>query len=240
MKTRGKMIVAATVSLVASLLMAATETLHLAHYNIHHGEPKRGKYDIQRTLRAIAWEKQDLIALNEVDWKSKRVGGADTPADIRRLTGRFVEYVKAKPSGGGYYGNAVVSKEKPLSVARVDLPRGDGSGKVKCALILCEFRNYWFGTAHLDLRANLTNQLTSVEIIRGVVAEKAKTKPVFLTGDWNNEPDSVTLRKMREFMTVLSDENVRTYTGFRVKPKNDEICIDYIAVDSAHADKVIP
>ena len=216
----------------------AGQTLNLAHYNIHHGEPKRGTYDIRRTLAAVEWEKQDFIAMNEVDWKSKRVGGADTPADIERLTGRHVEYVKAKPYGGGYYGNAVVSKGKPLSVERMDLPRGDATGRVKCALILCEFEKCWFGTAHLDLRANITNQLKSVEIIRAVVAEKSKTKPVFLTGDWNNEPDSETLKKMREFMTILSDEKARTYTGFRVKPKDDEICIDYIAVDSVHAGKV--
>ena len=212
--------------------------LNLAHYNIHHGEPKRGKYDIKRTLKAIEWEKQDLIGLNEVDWKSKRVGGADTPADIASLTGRHVEYARAKPYGGGYYGNAVVLKEKPLSVERVDLPRGDGSRGIKCVLLLCEFENFWFGTAHLDLRSNLKNQLRSVEIIRTAVSGKAKTKPVFLTGDWNNEPDSVTLRKMREFMTILSDETARTYTDFRVKPKDDEVCIDYIAVDTAHADRV--
>ena len=186
----------------------------------------------------MEWEKQDFIAMNEVDWKSKRVGGADTPADIAAITGRHVEYAKAKPYGGGYYGNAVVSKERPLSVERIDLPRGDASGRVKCVLILSEFTNCWFGTAHLDLRANITNQLRSVEIMRGIVAEKAKSKPVFVTGDWNNEPDSETLKKIREFMTILSDENTRTYTGFRVKPKDDEVCIDYIAVDSAHAGKV--
>jgi len=238
MKSMRGIIVAALVSLGAAFSSFAVQTLNLAHYNIHHGEPKRGKYDIRRTLAAVEWERQDLIAMNEVDWKSKRVGGADTPADIAAITGRHVEYAKAKPYGGGYYGNAVVSKEKPLSVERIDLPRGDGSGRVKCVLILCEFTNCWFGTAHLDLRANMTNQLKSVEIMRGAVAERSKTKPVFLTGDWNNEPDSETLKRVREFMTILSDEKTRTYTGFREKPKDDEICIDYIAVDSAHADKV--
>lgn len=238
MKSACRIIVAALLSASASLQSLAGQTLNLAHYNIHHGEPKHGKYDIRRTLAAVEWEKQDFIAMNEVDWKSKRVGGADTPADIAAITGRHVEYAKAKPYGGGYYGNAVVSKERPLSVERIDLPRGDASGRVKCVLILSEFTNCWFGTAHLDLRANITNQLRSVEIMRGIVAEKAKSKPVFVTGDWNNEPDSETLKKIREFMTILSDENTRTYTGFRVKPKDDEVCIDYIAVDSAHAGKV--
>jgi len=74
-----------------------------------------------------------------------------------------------------------------------------------------------------------------VEILRKVVAEKSKTKPVFISGDWNNEPESITLAKMREFMTILNDPKERTYNGFSTKPKDDEICIDYIAVDSAHA-----
>lgn len=234
---------AAMLSCLASPQPAATAdaadgggaTLRLATYNIHHGEAKDGKYDAARSMAAVEWEHQDFIGLNEVDWKSKRVGGADTPAEIAALTGMHVEYAKAKPYGGGFYGNAVVSREAPLSVERFDLPRGDGRNGLKCVLILCEFENLWFGSMHLDLRANLENQLRSVEIVRDVVAEKSKSKPVFLTGDWNNEPDSETLAAMRGFMTILSDESARTYTGFRVKPKDDEICIDYIAVDTAHA-----
>lgn len=233
MKTKAIIVFSAAAALAAS----AAQTFNLAHYNIHHGEPKGGKYDIRRTLAAVEWEQQDAISMNEVDWKSRRVGGADTPADIRRLTGRHVEFVKAKPYGGGYYGNAVVSKEKPLSVERIDLPHGDGRWRAKRALILCEFEKFWFGTAHFDLRGNIANQLKSVEIIRGVVKAKSKSKPVFLAGDWNNEPDSETLAKMREFMAILSDEKARTYTEFKDNPPDDEVCIDYIAVDLAHAAK---
>ena len=124
MKSSFRTLIATLLSASATLSSFAGQTLNLAHYNIHHGEPKRGKYDVRRTLAAVEWEKQDLIAMNEVDWKSKRVGGADTPADIERLTGRHVEYVKAKPYGGGFYGNAVVSKEKPLSVVTRKPPEG--------------------------------------------------------------------------------------------------------------------
>lgn len=219
---------------------AGAKTLRLATYNIHHGEPKGGKYDVARSLAAVEATRQDLIGLNEVDWRSKRVGGADTPSEIERLSGMHVEYVRAKPYGGGFYGNAVLSREVPIREERIDLPRGDGRNGLKCALVLCEFTDCWFGATHFDLRANLSNQLASVEILRRVVEEKAKDKPVFLCGDWNNEPDSEPLAKVRELMTVISDERARTYNGFKVPEDapQDETCIDYIAVDSAHADKV--
>ena len=216
------------------------KTFRLASYNIHHGEAKGSKYDVRRSLDVVEWETQDFIGMNEVDWKSKRVEGADTPADIASITGRHVEYGKAKPYGGGFYGNAVVSKEEPISVEMIDLPRGNGQNGLKCVLVLCEFADLWFGSMHLDLRENLENQLKSVEIVRGIVAEKSKTKPVFLCGDWNNEPDSEPLVKLGEFMTVISDIYSPTYNGFQPREcaPTDEVCIDYIAVDSAHASKV--
>ena len=213
--------------------------VRFATYNIHHGEGKDGKYDIRRILDYVESARLDVFGLNEVNLKTWRVHGADTPAEIAQLTGMHVEYAAARPCKGGSYGNAVVSKEQPLSTLRVDLPRGNGENGLKCSLMLCEFTNYWFGSTHLDLRANITNQLKSVEILRKVVAEKSKTKPIFLSGDWNNEPDSITLTKMLEFMTILNDPKVRTYSGFRVRPKYDEYCIDYIAVDNAHAGKCI-
>jgi endonuclease/exonuclease/phosphatase family metal-dependent hydrolase len=218
----------------------ARKTMNLATYNIHHGEAKGAKYDVKRSLAAVDWESQDYIGMNEVDWKSKRVGGADTPADIAAATGRHVEYAKAKPYGGGFYGNAVVSREKPISVERIDLPRGDGRNGLKCVLLLCEYPDLWFGSMHLDLRANLSNQLKSVEIVRGVVEEKSKTKPVFLCGDWNNEPDSEPLKKIGEFMTVVSDVYSQTYNGFTPleNAPTDERCIDFIAVDKAHTGRV--
>ena len=214
------------------------EPLRLATYNIHQGMgkfDKKFKYAIREQLDYLEWEKLDVFGLNEVNWHIERSGMADAPADIAAFTGWHVEYAAARSVGKGNYGNAVVSKEKPISTLRVDLPRGNGQKGLKCSLMLCEFKDFWFGSTHLEVRSAITNQLKSVEILRKVVAEKSKTKPVFLSGDWNNEPDSITLAKMREFMTILNDPKERTYNGFSEKPKDDECCIDYIAVDNAHA-----
>ncbi len=205
----------------------ATGRLNMVSYNIRHCAGPAGVVDIQRVADVIAQEKPDFVALNEVDCRTMRSDGVDEAAELGRLTGLHATFGKAIPYSGGEYGNAVLSRERPLSVLVVPLP-----GKEPRALLLCEFADFWFGTAHLDFGKY---QLEAVEVIRGAVAEKAKEKPVFVTGDWNNVPKSKTLDAMREFMTILSKEDGLTFHGFKEHPPEHVFCIDYIAVDNAHA-----
>lgn len=74
------------------------------------------------------------------------------------------------------------------------------------------------------------------DIIKIETLARAAAKPVFLTGDWNQQPQSRLLANFKNFMTVLTPENVWTYHG-TVSRLTDVLqgkCIDYIAVDSAH------
>ena len=208
----------------------AAKRLNFASYNIRHCAGPDGEVRIQRVADAIALEKPDFIGLNEVDCRSRRSGFVDQAAELGRLVGLHATFGKAIPHGGGEYGNAVLSREKPLSVVKVPLP-----GKEPRMLLLCEFRDFWFGTTHLDFGSH---QFAAIEVIRGVVAEKAKEKPVFITGDWNNVPKSKTLDAMREFMTVLSKEDALTFHGYKKHPEGYVYCIDYIAVDNAHAGRL--
>jgi endonuclease/exonuclease/phosphatase family metal-dependent hydrolase len=212
----------------ASDKMRPSGVLRLMAYNIHHGAGADGRLDLKRTAAAIRRDKPDFVALNEVDRCTRRVGGIDTCKVLGELVGLYATFGKAIDYGGGGYGNAVLSREKPRDVLRVPLP-----GREPRLLLLCEFADFWFGTMHLDFGAY---QPVSVEIVRKIVEEKAKTKPVFLTGDWNNTPQSATLDMVRRFATVLSGERCRTFHGFSSEKIDKKYCIDYIAVDSAHAD----
>lgn len=137
----------------------------------------------------------------------------DEAVELGRLTGLHATFAKAISLQVGEYGNAVLSREKPISVERVPLP-----GKEPRVLLLCEFTDFWFGTMHLDFGKH---QLKSVSVVRDVVAEKAKDKPVFITGDWNATPKSKTLAAMREFMAIVSKEDSLTFHGFKNHPRNE-------------------
>lgn len=203
--------------------------LRLMSYNVHHCAGADKNLDFRRVADAIMRERPDFVGLNEVDCRTKRSGNVDMAAELGKLTGLYATFGRAIPYQGGDYGVAVLSRKAPLSVVRVPLP-----GKEPRVLLLCEFADFWFGTAHLDFGVY---QQQAVKIVRGVVAEKSAAKPVFITGDWNATPKSETLAAMKDFMTVISKEDCRTFHGFKNYPPEDEYCIDYIAVDSIHAAK---
>lgn len=208
------------------------QTLRLLSYNILHGKGGDGQVDMKRTGEAIARERADFVGLQEVDVGVNRSRKINEPEELARLTGLYPTFAMAFPWQGGEYGRAVLSREKPLSVERIQL-----DGKTPGVLLMCEFPDFWFATMHL-FAGHEAIRLRQVGIVRDAVLAKAAAKPVFLTGDWNATPKSKTLNEMREFMTVLSNEKSRTFHGFDYHNTSSEFCIDYIAVDTAHAGRV--
>lgn len=221
------------VAVLASGLLSA-DPVRLMSFNIRHGEGMDGKVDHARIARIFADARPDFVGVQEVDAKTGRVGGLDVPAELSRLTGLHATYSKSIDYDGGEYGNLVLSRRKPLDVKRYPLP-----GDEPRSLVLCEFPDCVFGTTHLCV-ADPAHRQASVAIIRRAVEEYAVRKPVFLTGDWNSLPESETLADMGKFMVVLSGRLEATYHGdLDCAPaemsRAKDHCIDYIAVDRAHA-----
>ena len=109
-------------------------------------------------------------------------------------------------------------------------------GKEPRVLLLCEFEDCWAGTMHLDLTKEC--RIKSIDIIEKIVKELSAKKAVFLMGDWNANPASTELGMIRKFMQVVSCENTATVHGTKLSEAervNANHCIDFIAVDAAHA-----
>ncbi len=231
--TRWQVLVAAAFAFAAGTTLAAAE-FNVMSYNIHHCAGADRRVDLERVAAVITNASPRFVGLQEVDCKvQKRSHGIDEPAELGRLTGMHATFAAAIPLQGGEYGNAVLSRERPISVFRTALP-----GREPRVLLLCEFEDCWFGTMHLALEE--TNRLASVEIVRKAVGERVGTKPVFLTGDWNARPDSAPLKGMRGFMSMLSGTDCGTFNAFKPARKGSGHCIDYITVDSASAARVKP
>ncbi len=104
-----------------------------------------------------------------------------------------------------------MSKEKPLNVRNVFLP-----GKEEArTLLVVEFEKYIFLATHFSLTA--ADQIKSVEII--LKEALSKEKPVFMAGDMNSVPSSLTQKNIRKYFKVLTDDHWITCNGE---------CIDYI------------
>ena len=201
--------------------------MKLMTYNIRHGLGMDDRWNLWRTAEVLRNAAPDVATLQEVDRGTCRSYGADEPSVLVCLLDplfRFNRFSKSIDYDSGAYGNAMLSREEPLSTKIIPLP-----GDEPRSLLLCEFDGYFVGTAHLALEEN--QALASIPII--VQAVQGAKKPVFLTGDWNFEPDSPVLAEIGKHFVILSPTNVKTWPSD--KPTE---CIDYIAVDRAHADKV--
>lgn len=260
---------------------ASGERFKIMSYNIRHGETSDKGFDLSRCASVIGAENPRFVALQEVDMYTERVGKINTCETIAKiltenqLCATNWNFSRAIKFGGGDYGVALLSREKPLRVDTVKL-----GGNEPRVLLMCEFDDCWVGVTHLPLgfvdgrimnltshkpsfpiddsdgeitadnvalakeRADLAREFNRISfdymasVIKVEVLARAKTKPVFLTGDWNALPQSRFLANVRKFMTVLTPENIPTFHGvikklpFTGKGK----CIDYIAVDINHAD----
>lgn len=207
------------------------EPFRIVSFNIRHAQGMDGVLDFKRTARLIADADPRFVGLQEVDQKTGRVKGVDSCALLAQETGLHATFAKAIDFDGGEYGNAVLSREKPISVRRIPLP-----GAELRVLLLCEFADCWFGTMHLAVDSDQA-RADSVALVREAVATCGE-KPVFLSGDWNSQPDTEVLRGLKSFLAVLSDEEHPTFHGGMKRDferPDRSLCIDYIAANTSQA-----
>ena len=204
------------VAVTNAVSRAAEGAFRIMSYNIRFGKGMDDVRDYRRSAARILSESPDFVCVQEI-WNKKQF---DELAGYLGMHGAFA-------NSGGFLGNAVFSRERPLKCEAVELPY---SGKWKRTLVLCEYRDFVVGSMHLDLDAKKRHE--SVEVVREAIAKY--TKPVFVAGDWNNWPNTPVLKGLKAFLQVISPQkNVHTWHVRTMKRR--ECIIDYIAVDKAHA-----
>ena len=188
-------------------------------YNIQYCYDEASTIIPDRTAARIIAENPDFCCVNEV-----RDSAAHPEATmLAKLTGMHKTHSH----------NLLLSREVPIRTESYDLPYASYGDR---GLLICEFSNVVVAVTHLDVGAAAFEARTnSIEIIKNAFAKYASGgKPVLLGGDWNFKPDTVEMSKMKEFMTILTPtEGVRTYQNHKA---TGGYVIDYIAVDTAHAD----
>lgn len=186
------------------------DSLRIMSYNVHNGIGMDGKVDYARIAHVISDVHPDVVALQELDSVTHR-SPVNVLEEIAGVTGMNYVFGPAISYGGGKYGIGVMSKEKPLNVRNVFLP-----GKEEArTLLVVEFEKYIFLATHFSLTA--ADQIKSVEVI--LKEALSKEKPVFMAGDMNSVPSSLTQKNIRKYFKVLTDDRWITCNGE---------CIDYI------------
>ena len=201
------------------------DTLRLLTYNIHHCEGLDGRKDIERTAAVIKAAKPDLVALQEVDYKTRRSGNVDQAAELGKLCGMNAVFGRAIDYKGGQYGNALLSVKPFLDTHNYRLPKGGAENRTMIAgmIPLIRRQTLTFASTHFDHK-NTKSRTDAASMLADLVPKS--TSFVIIAGDLNCKPDAAELRPLA---TVLRSVNTEPLPTFPAHSPSSQI--DYILLD---------
>ncbi len=213
--------------MVASVVSFAEEPVRVKvmTFNIYHGETMKGDFDLDRIAAVILKADPDVVALQEVDFKTARARGYDLATELGQRTKMAPLFGRAMPYDGGEYGEGILSKYSFVSTRVVALPHGEKREPRAALEAVIELpsgdRISVVGT-HLDHLRDEGDRIAQARAI--VEAFSGNALPTLLAGDLNAQPDSETIGLLSEHWTVADgDELAPTYPS-----KEPRVKIDYV------------
>ena len=194
----------------------AQNTLKLMSYNIKNANGMDNVCNFQRIANVINNTSPDVVAIQEVDSMTNRSGQKYVLGEIAERTQMHGYFAPAIDYDGGKYGIGLLTKQVPLRLQSLPLP---GREEAR-TLILAEFADYIYCCTHMSLTEE--DRMKSLELVKAFTS--SSTKPLFLAGDMNAEPESGFIKELQKDFQILSNPKQHTFPA--PDPKE---AIDYIA-----------
>ena len=194
----------------------AQNTLKLMSYNIKNANGMDNVCNFQRIANVINNTSPAVVAIQEVDSMTNRSGQKYVLGEIAERTQMHGYFAPAIDYDGGKYGIGLLTKQVPLRLQSLPLP---GREEAR-TLILAEFADYIYCCTHMSLTEE--DRMKSLELVKAFTS--SSTKPLFLAGDMNAEPESGFIKELQKDFQILSNPKQHTFPA--PDPKET---IDYIA-----------
>jgi endonuclease/exonuclease/phosphatase family metal-dependent hydrolase len=195
-------------------------------FNILHGATTLGDFNLDAIAKVIIDADPDFVALQEVDYKTKRAKKYDLVTELGWRSKMAPLFARAMPYDGGEYGEGILSKHTFLQTRNVDLPYIPGDeprAALEITTVLPSKDTISFIGTHLDHLKSSENRIMQAKKINEVFA--SNPYPTILVGDLNAEPSS-------EAINILEEVWTASYTKDRLKftypSDNPSKKIDYI------------
>ncbi|PXX25017.1 endonuclease/exonuclease/phosphatase family protein [Arenibacter sp. ARW7G5Y1] len=206
--------------------LAQADTLRVMSFNILHGATTRDDFNLDTIAGVINYYKPDLVALQEVDFKTKRAKEYDLPTELGIRTKMASLFARAMYYDGGEYGEAVLSKYTFVGSENLALPHLPNS-EPRAALITRiktkKGNTIQFVGTHLDHQKDETDKVMQA---KAIVAHLGNTDyPTLVVGDLNAQPHSKPITIISEKFTKPNHPNAWKGTFPATGPN---ICIDHI------------
>jgi endonuclease/exonuclease/phosphatase family metal-dependent hydrolase len=216
-------------------------TLRIMSYNLHHCNPpskeKEGLIDVDAIAKAIALQKPDLVALQEVDVNTKRSGNINEAVLLATKLKMNFYFGKAIDHDGGDYGVAILSRF-PLSNQQTFMLPKNSDAKAEqrvLAIATAEIAKgvfIRFASTHLDAQRPEENRILQAKEINRLTEKE--TLPLIVAGDLNADPSS-------ESIKIFDSAYARTCSncGFTIPVINPRKTIDHIGFKKGNPFQVI-
>ena len=226
MKRRTILLIAAlTISTIANAQNNKETTLRILSFNILHGATTKGDFDLDKLAQVINDVQPDLVALQEVDYKTRRAKNYDLVVELGLRTKMAPLFGKAMDFNGGAYGVGILSKQAIISSRNHQLPSTPGNEPRTSLEILTQLENgdtIRFVATHLDHKKDSPDRIEQVKTINKAFVKR--DYPSILAGDLNATPDSKSIAILNEYWEdSFGTQPEPTYPSVQPKKK-----IDYI------------
>ena len=224
-------------SIHAQIKVDSTRIVRVLSFNIYHGETVNAdkKFDLDLLAKTINDVHPDLVALQEVDFKTNRARNYDLVTELGQRTKMQAIFGKAMSFDGGEYGEGALSKYSFLSTRNHALVAREGKEPRAAIEVNVEIESgdaiRFIGT-HLDHTKEDIDRIKQAKQLNTLFAQD--DIPTILAGDLNSRPES-------EAMKILFKEWAPSLPDFKpTSPAdNPRSKIDYILFRPANKWRVL-
>ena len=210
-------------------------TVRILTFNILHGETLKGDFDLDCIAQVIKEADPDLVALQEVDFRTYRARNMDLVSELGQRTKLIPLFGRAMFYDGGEYGEGILSRYSFLSTRNHPLPAGEGKeprAALEVQVLLPGGDTLTFVGTHLDHTRDETDRLAQAAQLNALFT--GGDRPVILSGDLNARPESATMTTLFSEWTESDANYAPTMPSKQPKAK-----IDYVLYRPANRWKII-
>lgn len=211
--------------------------IRVLSYNILHGATTNRDNDLDVVAGVINKIEPDLVALQEMDYKTNRADKIDITTAIAQKTEMVSIFAKAMDYNGGEYGQALLSKHTFLKTGKIDLPHEFGNEPriaVDALIVLPSGDTIKLAGTHLDHLKESPDRIKQVKKLNEVLLDNKY--PTILAGDLNDVPGSKAIELLESHWGSSYDEKDPQPTFPSQAP---EVKIDYVMFYPKNRWKVI-
>ena len=195
-------------------------------FNILHGATTKGDFNLDLLAEVIKSADPDFVAMQEVDFKTKRAKNYDLTTELGYRTKMAPIFAKAMSFDGGEYGEGILSKYTFLTTKNVALPYSKGSeprAAIEITTQIISGDTISFVATHLDHLKNGKDRIAQVKKINTEFS--SNQYPTILVGDMNAVPGSKAINILEKIWTGSYDKKNPEPTYPSTNPKKK---IDYV------------